>query len=83
VASGHPCGPSEQLIRTQIRPALTSFAGECCGMPARLIAYVGALALVAIVGVDLLGSMATRQQDERSNQAGAFKAGTLRHHRFA
>jgi len=32
------------------------------GMLARLVAYVGALALVAIVGVDLLGSMATRHR---------------------
>ena len=36
-----------------IHPALTSFADECCGMLARLIAYVGVLALLAIVGVHL------------------------------
>ncbi len=38
---------------TQIHPALRSFADECCGVLARLIAYVGALALIAIVGVGL------------------------------
>jgi hypothetical protein len=38
---------------TRIHPALTSFADECCGMLARLIAYVGALALLAIVGIHL------------------------------
>jgi hypothetical protein len=36
-----------------IHPALTSFADECCGTLARLIAYVGVLALLAIVGVHL------------------------------
>jgi len=38
----HPAG---------IHPALTSFADECCGLLAHLIAYVGALALLAIVGL--------------------------------
>lgn len=37
----------------RIHPALTSFADECCGMLARLLAYVGTLALLAIVGVHL------------------------------
>ena len=36
-----------------IHPALTSFADECCGTLARLIAYVGVLALLAIVGIHL------------------------------
>ena len=39
--------------RAGIHPALTSFADECCGTRARLIAYVGALALLAIVGLHL------------------------------
>jgi hypothetical protein len=38
---------------TQIHPALRSFADECCGVLARLVAYVGALALIAIVGLSL------------------------------
>jgi hypothetical protein len=38
---------------TNIYPALRSFADECCGVLARLIAYLGALALIAIVGVAL------------------------------
>jgi hypothetical protein len=44
---------------TRIHPALTSFADECCGTLARLVAYVGALALLAILGIhfwDLLPS---------------------------
>ncbi len=38
---------------TRIHPALTSLADEVCGTLARLIAYVGALALLGIVGVHL------------------------------
>ena len=41
------------LYPAGIHPALTSFADECCGTLARLIAYVGALALLAIVGIHL------------------------------
>jgi hypothetical protein len=37
----------------RIHPALTSFADECCATLARLIAYVGALALLGIVGLHL------------------------------
>jgi hypothetical protein len=38
---------------TRIHPALNSLADECCGMLAHLVAYVGALALLAIVGIHL------------------------------
>src|ERR1700693_1368218 len=38
---------------TRIHPVLNSLADECCGMVARLVAYVGALALLAIVGIHL------------------------------
>ncbi|HEV7876945.1 hypothetical protein [Bradyrhizobium sp.] len=38
---------------SKIHPALRSFADECSGLLARLIAYVGALALIAIVGLSL------------------------------
>ena len=38
--------------RFHIYPALTSFADECCATLARLIAYVGALALFAIVALN-------------------------------
>jgi hypothetical protein len=68
---------------TQSHPALTSFGVECYGMLARLIAYVGALALVAIVGIDLLGSMATRQQDERSVRRARSNPTRSVSHRFA
>jgi hypothetical protein len=36
-----------------IHPALTSFADECCGTLARLFAYMGVLALMAILGFHL------------------------------
>jgi hypothetical protein len=45
--------PANSYHPTRIHPALSSFADECCGMLARLIAYVGVLALLAIVGVHL------------------------------
>src|ERR1700704_3284392 len=35
----------------RIHPALTSFADECCAMLARLIAYLGVLALLAMAGI--------------------------------
>jgi hypothetical protein len=41
------------LYPAGIHPALTSFADECCGTLARLIAYVGVLALLAIAGIHL------------------------------
>ena len=44
---------SNPQYHARIHPALTSFADECCGMLARLIAYVGTLALLAIVGIHL------------------------------
>jgi hypothetical protein len=45
--------PQFQSYSTWIHPALTSFADECCATLARLLAYVGALALLAIVGIHL------------------------------
>ena len=40
-----------------IHPALTSFADECCATLARLMVYVGALALFAIVGLRFWGQL--------------------------
>jgi hypothetical protein len=44
---------SADLYPMKIHPALRSFADECSRVLARLIAYVGALALIAIVGVSV------------------------------
>jgi hypothetical protein len=38
---------------TRVHLALTSFADQCCDTLARLLAYVGVLALLAIVGIRL------------------------------
>jgi hypothetical protein len=53
-----------------IHPALTSFADECCGMLARLIAYVGALALLGIVSIHLWDQMAADAADAPAAKAG-------------
>jgi hypothetical protein len=44
----------------QIHPALRSFADECTGVLARLTAYLGALALIAIIGVGLWDELPLR-----------------------
>jgi hypothetical protein len=54
----------------KIHPALTSFADECCGTLARLIAYVGALALFAIVGLHLWDELPAAAMLEPVGKAG-------------
>jgi len=44
---------SNPEYHARIHPALTSFADECCATLARLIAYLGALALLGIVGLHI------------------------------
>jgi hypothetical protein len=58
----------------RIHPALTSFADECCGMLARLTAYVGALALLAIVGIHLWGQLPFVVSPEPSRRADGSQA---------
>jgi hypothetical protein len=53
-----------------IHPALTSFTDECCGTLARLVAYVGTLALLAIVGVHLWDQLPVGEAAEPSAKAG-------------
>jgi hypothetical protein len=55
---------------TAIHPALTSFADECCGTLARLIAYVGTLALLAIVGIHMWDQLPAGEAIEPSARAG-------------
>jgi hypothetical protein len=45
--------PANPHYQTSIHPALNSFADECFGTLARLVAYVGTLALVAMAGLHL------------------------------
>jgi hypothetical protein len=54
----------------RIHPALTSLVDECCGMLARLFAYVGTLALLAIVGIHLWDELPAEAAIEPSAKAG-------------
>ncbi len=56
--------------QTRIHPALTSFVDECCGTLARLMAYVGTLALVAMLGLHLWDQLPSGESDEPPAQAG-------------
>jgi hypothetical protein len=55
---------------TRIHPALTSFADECCGMLARLVAYVGVLALLAIIGIHFWDELPFDAANEPAAKAG-------------
>jgi len=55
---------------TPIHPALTSFADECCATLARLFAYVGTLALIAIVGVHQWDQLQMGEAAEPGAKAG-------------
>jgi hypothetical protein len=55
---------------TKIHPALNSFADECYGMFARLMAYVGTLGLLAIAGVQLWEELPAAAAFEPSVKAG-------------
>jgi hypothetical protein len=55
---------------TSIHPALTSFADECCGTLARLIAYVSGLALFGIVALHFWGQLQFSAATEPADQPG-------------
>ena len=63
---------------TRIQPALNSLADESCGMLAHLVAYVGALALLAIIGIHLWDELPPGAAAEPS--AGAGWSVALRSH---
>ena len=65
---------------TQIHPVLNGLADECCGMLARLVVYVGALALLAIVGIHFVGPAG--EAAEASTKA-AWSVATRSHPAFA
>jgi hypothetical protein len=54
----------------KIHPALRSFVDECCGTLARLVVYVGTLALLAIGGVHLWDQLPAGAAVEPSEKAG-------------
>jgi hypothetical protein len=55
---------------SQIHPALSSFADECCATLARLLAYVGTLALLAIVGIHLWDQLPADERPDPSAKPG-------------
>ncbi|MCP3393584.1 hypothetical protein NLM27_33025 [Bradyrhizobium sp. CCGB12] len=55
---------------TQIHLALAAFADEVVGTLARLIAYVGALALFAILALAALGQLPDLREDEPADKPG-------------
>jgi hypothetical protein len=61
---------------------LNSLADECCGMLARLVVYVGALALLAIVGIHLWDQLPASEAAEASTKA-AWSVATRSHPAFA
>jgi hypothetical protein len=67
---------------TRIHPVLNSLADECCGMLARLVVYVGALALLAIVGIHLWDQLPPGKAAEASTKA-AWSVATRSHPAFA
>ena len=67
---------------TRIHPALTSFADECCATLARLIAYVGTLALLAIFGIYLWDQLPFLEAIEPADRAD-WSVATRSHPAFA
>jgi hypothetical protein len=73
---GYPSYPA------RIHPALTSLADECCATLARLLAYVGTLALLAIVGVYLWDQLPALEMAEPPARPG-WSVATRSHPAFA
>ena len=74
--------PFQNRASTWIQPALIQFADECSGDLARLMAYVGALALLVIAGVHLWDQMPAGDPVEMSAKAG-WSAATRSYPAFA
>jgi hypothetical protein len=75
----HRAHPSNQ---TPIHPALTSFVDECCSTLARLLAYVGTIALVAILGIHIWQGLPADESNEAPAKA-AWSAVERPHPAFA
>jgi hypothetical protein len=61
---------AEPYYPAKIHPVLNSLADEFCGTLARLVAYVGTLALLAIFGIHLWGLLPLAEADEPAAKAG-------------
>jgi hypothetical protein len=73
---------SDLEYHASIHPALTSFADECIATLARLIAYVGALALLGIVGLHFWQQFSAATDTEPAGKA-AFSAASRSRPQFA
>jgi hypothetical protein len=65
---------------TRIHPTLTSFADQCCDTLARLLGYVGVLALLAITGIrlwDELSLSAGEASELPPKRAGVWLSGRI------
>jgi len=62
--------PANAFHTTKTHPALTSFADEICATVARLFAYVGTLALLAILAVHGWDQMGSFESDATDSKAG-------------
>ena len=62
--------PANPHYPTSIHPALTSFADECTGLLVRLLAYVGALGLLAMVGLNLWDELPAAATMQPARKAG-------------
>jgi hypothetical protein len=63
---------------TEIYPALNNFAEECCAVLARLLAYLGTLALLILVGIHLWGQLPPGEAGAQAAKPGWSQA--LRSH---
>jgi hypothetical protein len=61
---------AQSYYPTDIHPTLNNFVDDCCGILARLIAYVGALALLAVVGMHLWDQLSVVEASEPAAAAG-------------
>jgi len=61
---------SKPQYHFRIHPALTSFADECCATLARLIVYVGSLALFSIAGLHVWDQLRLDTASEPTEQPG-------------
>jgi hypothetical protein len=65
-----PAPRAEPYYQARIHPALSNFADEFCATLARLIAYVGILALLGILGIHLWDQLALEEAHQPAARTG-------------
>jgi hypothetical protein len=78
---GTRADPYYPTTESPILSALTDFADECCGTLARLLVYVGALALLAIFGIHLWDQLPAADLD--ASAKASWSAATRSYPAFA